>query len=194
MFKEVDILSADRVFAYVLFILSLLVPGVSYYYVTQPAMFLTMDLSKLILASVILSMPIFFLSFYIVLRGEAIEKNSRAPFVEMMIGIATYTMVCFFLGMGLHYAGSYFLKPNVEMFVYVYAVLSLMVIVTEISRFISHRKDNPKPIKEKPKKEEKKKVKKEKSEEKKEEHKDSEDKKKEKKKDDDEKIEKKSEE
>jgi hypothetical protein len=99
----------DKTFAYTIFFLSLIIPGVGYLFIFKNEIFNNIEFGKFVLTAIFLSLPILLCGLIYVLlplgkqRPFFNKKNNNEKYRWLIKSIALFTLVSFFLTLAGYY-------------------------------------------------------------------------------------------
>lgn len=98
MFGGIEKLNSEKLFSYLIFFCSIIIPGVGLIYITNPILFFRIETLKLVLLSILYSLPIVLASTILVVAFSIINKEKRTKdFSYELTLIGVFSLFMFFL-------------------------------------------------------------------------------------------------
>lgn len=121
----------SKLFSSLIILFSLIIPGFSYVYLENNNLFLTLDISKIILLSIFLSLPVIVINitgeFILICKG--VEKNIETSIYGALFSslFSTYAAII------LYFLYKY-LNTNLNFLVFLYTINIITILISTISR------------------------------------------------------------
>ena len=138
---NIDNLSVGKIYSYFFTLCALIIPGFGYIYFFQPELFISIEIFKLLLLSLLYSLPIYIIGSSFQLTSARL-KQDKGDLLVALFSASAFTLTSFFTSIILYLIFKSCPWFGFEFMVYMYGFQCFAVIIGIIISMIKNRRKN----------------------------------------------------